>query len=166
MIALPVSTVVGEEIAVAFHPYAIKGIANPACKNAVLTGGRVDPQKGRIAFVCFIADVAGRPAVPQQRAVGHDVNRVGLVVSNGNAFNEDARFDVDSTFSDEVGGELAGLRHHGCTVQQDQSVGSVKAVEKHPPFVGLDVQFRDGTAVPVADQQVGVVGPHEARRAA
>ena len=45
-------------------------------------------------------------------------------------------------------------------------MGSVKAVEKHPPFVGLDVQFHNGTAVPVADQEVGVVGPHEARWAA
>ena len=45
-------------------------------------------------------------------------------------------------------------------------MGSVKAVEEQPPFVGLDVQFGDGTAVPVADQQMGVVGPHEARRAA
>ena len=43
---------------------------------------------------------------------------------------------------------------------------SIQPAKKRPSLIGLEVQFRDGPAVPVADEQVGVIGPNQAGGAA
>ena len=104
--------------------------------------------------------------MPQQGTVGHHVNRVGLVIAHWNAVHQNPTFDEHPVHVDRVGRKFPRLGHHRRVVQQHQSVGPVKSIEQHPSGIGFNVQFRDASAVSIADQQMGFVGPHEACRSA
>ena len=58
VVAVPITSVIGEKVPVSFHPHAVKGVSNTARKHAVLPGRGVDPQQGGVALIGFIADVA------------------------------------------------------------------------------------------------------------
>ena len=58
VVAVPITSVIGEKVPVSFHPHAVKGVSNTARKHAVVTCRRIDPKQSGVSVVCFIADVA------------------------------------------------------------------------------------------------------------
>ena len=92
--------------------------------------------------------------MPQERAVWHDLNGIGLVVAHRDALHEDDGRGVEAVFPDGVGRKCSCLRNDGSVVVNQKTVRSVQTGEQHSSLIGFNLNFHHASAITVADKQV------------
>ena len=92
--------------------------------------------------------------MPQERAVWHDLNGIGLVVAHRDALHEDDGRGIEAVFFDGVGRECSCFRNDGSAVVNQEAVRSVKAGKQHSSLIGFNLNFHHASAITVADKQV------------
>ena len=89
MVALPITSIIGENVPNVRHPDAVEGVSNTACKNTMFSCRSVYPKQSTIAFIIFNTNIASRSTVPNKCTIGEYVHGVGLVIAYRYAGDED-----------------------------------------------------------------------------